>query len=157
MYPATPLPLQLDLAPSSPGTLAVLLLLVAACGLCDGLAQGALFGEAALLPPRFTQALVAGTAVSGGQAMSWCAHAGGNKAAVLVEQSSSGVLLPVWGVFCDAMPCSLPRPVRRAGVVVSLLRVCTKATLPDTEQGLRQSANLYFTITALVCAACVVV
>ncbi|KAL4428588.1 hypothetical protein ABPG77_008900 [Micractinium sp. CCAP 211/92] len=97
----------LDLAPSSPGTLALLLLLVAACGICDGLAQGALFGEAALLPPRYTQALVAGTAVS--------------------------------------------------GVVVSVLRVVTKATLPDTEHGLRQSANLYFTITALVCAACVVV
>ncbi|KAL4434383.1 hypothetical protein ABPG75_000824 [Micractinium tetrahymenae] len=97
----------LDLAPASSGTLAVLLLLVAACGLCDGLAQGALFGEAARLPPRFTQALIAGTAVS--------------------------------------------------GVVVSVLRVVTKATLPDTEQGLRQSANLYFAIAALVCAACTVV
>lgn len=61
------LSLQLDLAPASSGTLAALLLLVAACGVCDGLAQGALFGEAALLPPRFTQALVAGTAVSGGR------------------------------------------------------------------------------------------
>ena len=40
-----------------------------------------------------------------------------------------------------------------AGVAVSLLRVLTKATLPDTEAGLRRSANLYFALTALVCAS----
>lgn len=56
---------QLDLAPPSTGSLAALLLLVAACGAFDGFAQGALFGEAALLPPRYTQALVSGTAASG--------------------------------------------------------------------------------------------
>ena len=44
----------LDLAPDSAGTLGATLLLVAATGACDGLAQGALFGEAALLPPAFT-------------------------------------------------------------------------------------------------------
>ena len=44
-----------------------------------------------------------------------------------------------------------------AGVVGSLLRVITKATLPDTEAGLRRSANIYFTIAALVCASCTVV
>lgn len=58
---------QLNLAPPSPWALAAVLLLVALCGVCDGLAQGALFGEVALLPPRYTQALVAGTAVSGGR------------------------------------------------------------------------------------------
>lgn len=56
---------QLGLAPASTGNLAAVLLLVAACGACDGIAQGALFGEAALLPPKYTQALVSGTAVSG--------------------------------------------------------------------------------------------
>lgn len=44
-----------------------------------------------------------------------------------------------------------------AGVAVSLLRVLTKATLPDTEAGLRHSANLYFILTALVCASCTAV
>lgn len=39
-------------------------------------------------------------------------------------------------------------------MVTSLLRCLTKATLPDTEAGLRRSANLYFVIAALVCAAC---
>lgn len=40
---------------------------------------------------------------------------------------------------------------------MSLLRVATKATLPDTEQGLQRSANLYFCIAAMVCAACTAV
>jgi hypothetical protein len=42
-------------------------------------------------------------------------------------------------------------------VVVSLLRVLTKATLPDTPAGLRRSADLYFLIAALVCGACTAV
>ena len=88
-------------------TLSCVLLLVAACGAADGAAQGALFGEAAALDPRYTQALVAGTAIS--------------------------------------------------GVVVSFLRISTKAILPDTPQGLRASANLYFFLAALTCAGCVVV
>ncbi|PSC75565.1 Equilibrative nucleoside transporter 4 [Micractinium conductrix] len=77
------------------------MLLVAACGVCDALVQGGLFGETAQLPPRFTQALLTGTAVS--------------------------------------------------GVAISLLRVVTKAMLPGTEAGLRASANIYFSITALLC------
>jgi hypothetical protein len=46
-------------------TLGVTLFLVAVCGASDGVAQGALFGEAALLPARYTQALISGTAMSG--------------------------------------------------------------------------------------------
>jgi hypothetical protein len=59
-------PLQANLAPASTASLAATLALVALCGVCDGLAQGALFGEVALLPPKYTQALVAGTAASCG-------------------------------------------------------------------------------------------
>lgn len=92
-----------NLTGPSPRTLAALLLLVAGVGACDGMAQGALFGEAALLPPRFTQALVSGTSLS--------------------------------------------------GVAVSLLRLVTKATLPDTQSGLCASATLYFLLAAAVCAA----
>jgi equilibrative nucleoside transporter 1/2/3 len=61
----SPPSLQIDVLPPSDASLAAVLLLVALCGVCDGLAQGALFGEVALLPPRYTQALVAGTAASG--------------------------------------------------------------------------------------------
>ena len=43
-----------------------------------------------------------------------------------------------------------------SGIAVCLLRVATKATLPDTPKGLRASANAYFTLAALVCASCVV-
>ena len=45
---------------------------MAACGACDGFAQGALLGEAALLPPQYTQALVSGTAASGTQGRVAC-------------------------------------------------------------------------------------
>ena len=57
--------MQIDLFPAGVGTLTAMLILVALCGAADGAAQGALFGEAASLDPRYTQALVAGTAISG--------------------------------------------------------------------------------------------
>ncbi|KAJ9505593.1 hypothetical protein QJQ45_028297, partial [Haematococcus lacustris] len=47
------------------GVLAGLLGSVLLLGVGDGLAQGAVFGEAAQLPPSFTQAVVGGTACSG--------------------------------------------------------------------------------------------
>jgi hypothetical protein len=40
-----------------------------------------------------------------------------------------------------------------AGVAVALLRLATKATLPDTPEGLRRGATLYFLLAAAVCAA----
>jgi equilibrative nucleoside transporter 1/2/3 len=85
--------------------LAALLALVAACGACDGLASGALYGEAAVLSSRYTQALATGNSLS--------------------------------------------------GIAVSLLRLGTKATLPDSPDGLRRSANLYFCISAAACLGCV--
>lgn len=87
--------------------LGVILFLVALCGFADGIAQGALFGEAARLKSaEITQALVCGTAVS--------------------------------------------------GVAVCFLRVLTKASLPDTPEGLQKSANIYFSIAGIVCISCVV-
>lgn len=53
------------------------------------------------------------------------------------------------------LPADLdPCPVC-AGIAVSLLRLATKATLPDSPEGLRRSANLYFCISALACLGCV--
>lgn len=46
---------QLDMAGPGDAAFRLTLALVALCGVCDGLAQGALFGDAAALPPRFTQ------------------------------------------------------------------------------------------------------
>lgn len=57
--------MQIDILPAGAGTLTAMLLLVALCGAADGAAQGALFGEAASLDGRYTQALIAGTALSG--------------------------------------------------------------------------------------------
>lgn len=88
-------------------SLAVTLTFVFICGAADGMAQGALFGEAAAIHPRCTQALVAGTAIS--------------------------------------------------GVVVSMLRLATKAILPQTMVGLRLSADIYFLLAAIVCGSCVVI
>ncbi|KAG2494103.1 hypothetical protein HYH03_007742 [Edaphochlamys debaryana] len=50
-------------APAS--ALAAVVACVALVGLCDGFCQGALFGEAAQLPPAYTHAVVSGTASSG--------------------------------------------------------------------------------------------
>ncbi|KAL3138213.1 hypothetical protein ABBQ38_005434 [Trebouxia sp. C0009 RCD-2024] len=86
--------------------LPVILLFVVFVGLCDGVAQGAIFGDVALLPPKYTQAVVTGTAVS--------------------------------------------------GVAVSLLRLLTKAALPDSAEGLRRSSGVYFAASACVCAVCFV-
>jgi equilibrative nucleoside transporter 1/2/3 len=55
----------LDALPAGRGALGGALVPVAAAGAAAGLAQGALFGEAARLPPRSTRALVGGTSVSG--------------------------------------------------------------------------------------------
>ncbi len=148
-------PAQLDLAPATTGSLAALLLLVAACGACDGFAQGALFGEAALLPPQYTQALVSGTAASGEARMTsfLIAH---HKLTSMLALCRSWLLLLHPAVQAGRLRYH-PMPAVPAGVAVSLLRVLTKATLPDTEAGLRHSANLYFLLTALVCASCTAV
>lgn len=61
----TAMPLLDMFIPAGNGSLAVMLLLVAVCGMADGACQGALFGEAATLDPRYTQALITGTAISG--------------------------------------------------------------------------------------------
>ena len=98
--------LDLFLPRNSSLSLGFLLVSVAICGAADGAAQGALFGEAASSQPsaRYTQALVAGTAVS--------------------------------------------------GVVVSFLRILTKALLTETPDGLRISADIYFIVAAAFCALC---
>lgn len=58
--------LQMHHGSGGAAALAALLALVAACGACDGLASGALYGEAAVLAPRYTQALATGNSLSGG-------------------------------------------------------------------------------------------
>ena len=78
-----------------------LLAVAALVGLIDGTTQPGLFGEAALLPPAYTQALVAGTAVS--------------------------------------------------GTAISVLRIITKAALPDTRTGQRTATTAFFAVAGVVC------
>lgn len=47
--------LQLDAITVRQSPLPVILLFVVFVGLCDGVAQGAIFGDVALLPPKYTQ------------------------------------------------------------------------------------------------------
>jgi len=61
---------------------------------------------------------------------------------------------------CCALHLSLPpHPLAPpgAGVAVSLLRMATKALLPATPAGLRQSASIYFGLAALLCLTCTLV
>ena len=49
--------LQLDAVTARQASLEVILLFVVFVGLCDGVAQGAIFGDVALLPPKYTQVI----------------------------------------------------------------------------------------------------
>jgi hypothetical protein len=106
-----PLP-QLNAAPPSSAALAAVLLLVALCGVCDGLAQGALFGEVALLPPRYTQALVAGTAVSGELRETYAAQVSAGSGRQVSPPSAPCVCVPAGTrrslalLPCTALLCS---------------------------------------------------
>ncbi|KAF5785368.1 putative equilibrative nucleoside transporter, MFS transporter superfamily [Helianthus annuus] len=42
------------------------------------------------------------------------------------------------------------------GLVVSILRIVTKASLPYTQQGLRTSTQIYFVISALIILLCII-
>ena len=55
----------MDALPASGRALAGLLALVAACGVFDGLTSGALYGEAGVLAPRYTQAIATGNSAAG--------------------------------------------------------------------------------------------
>ncbi len=59
------MPLQMDRSSGAAAALAALLALVVACGAFDGLTSGALYGEAAVLAPSYTQALATGNSLSG--------------------------------------------------------------------------------------------
>lgn len=50
--------LQVDAITVRQSPLPVILLFVVFVGLCDGVAQGAIFGDVALLPPKYTQVLL---------------------------------------------------------------------------------------------------
>ncbi|CAN6464593.1 unnamed protein product [Victoria cruziana] len=78
---------------------------IALSGVGDALVQGSLIGSAGELPPRYMQALVAGTAAS--------------------------------------------------AVLVSAMRIITKAVYPQDARGLRKSANLYFGLSIAVMFICI--
>ena len=52
---STPVPLQLDAISGGSAPLGAVLALLVLVGVCDGLAQGAIFADASLMPPWATQ------------------------------------------------------------------------------------------------------
>ncbi|OAY80445.1 Equilibrative nucleotide transporter 1 [Ananas comosus] len=100
----------------------------ALCGVADALVQGGVIGSAGELPERYMQAVVAGTAFS---------------AAVQLDLSQQQDM--------SSLMCYM-----RFGVLVSIMRVFTKAIYPQDAHGLRKSAILYFVVSIVVMAICLV-
>ncbi|KAF8069407.1 ETN8 [Scenedesmus sp. PABB004] len=132
-----------------PAALGVLLACVAAVGVLDGLSQGAVYADAAQLPPRYTHVrAAAGSAPArGGEG-----GAGGARPAPRAPRARR------------------PRRPRRSaraqavvggtassGVLICLLRIATKASLPATRAGLRRSTALYFAAAGCISAVCWVI
>lgn len=139
----------MDAMPPSGRALAALLALVSACGVFDGLTSGALYGEAGVLAPRYTQAIATGNSAAGGRA---ARDAGWVCCSACLRSLRSRPPHCCCCTHAERGPCPPAHPA--AGVIVSLLRAATKATLPPTPDGLRASAHLYFGLAAAACAAC---
>lgn len=92
------------LVPAFTSNLGILCAGIALNGVADALAQGSLFAQVASMPETYTQALMAGTSLS--------------------------------------------------GLIVSVLRVVTKASFPATDSGAASSASVYFVCAALWVLAC---
>ena len=92
------------LVPAFTSNLGILCAGIALNGVADALAQGSLFAQVASMPETYTQALMAGTSLS--------------------------------------------------GLIVSVLRVVTKASFPATDSGAAASASVYFVCAALWVLAC---
>ncbi|CAL0329414.1 unnamed protein product [Lupinus luteus] len=84
----------------------VTVLAVAISAVADALVQGSIVGSASLLPERYMQAVIAGTAGS--------------------------------------------------GILVSVLRIFTKAVFSQDASGLRKSANLYFAVSIVIMFICTI-
>ncbi|KAF8378093.1 hypothetical protein HHK36_029429 [Tetracentron sinense] len=108
---------------------------VALSGVADALVQGGIIGSAGELPARYMQAVVAGTAASGLTLLA---------------------LLCQFITKCITEILTSKSELLTAGVLVSVLRIITKAVFPQDAHGLRKSANLYFTVSIVVMVICIV-
>ncbi|WIA30418.1 hypothetical protein OEZ86_000502 [Tetradesmus obliquus] len=113
--------------------LAVVLLAVVLVGVLDGLAQGAIFADAAALPPQYTHAVVGGTASSGviicllriaTKAALPPTRAGLRKSTAIYFSISGGITLACFAVYYAVLPrLGVVRYYKRgpaAGAVVEL-------------------------------------
>ncbi|KAK6922165.1 Equilibrative nucleoside transporter [Dillenia turbinata] len=109
-------------------------------GAGDALVQGGIIGSAGELPERYMQAVVAGTAAS--------------------VKCDLGILdFEGFGFVCGdfvSLDDALIRVLEFKGVLVSFLRIFTKAVYSQDAQGLRSSALLYFSVSIVFMAVCVV-
>ena len=133
----------------SPAPLAAALAVAALVGVADGLSQPAVYGETALLPPAYTQAVVGGTAVSGVVTSllrvvtraALPSAAGGGRAAVVAFFATSaaecGVAAVLYGV---ALPrtsvwrrLSAEHAEARKGVATPEVELAPRAPAPGSD------------------------
>ncbi|PPD98394.1 hypothetical protein GOBAR_DD04568 [Gossypium barbadense] len=112
--------------------------LLALAGIGDALVQGGLIGAAGELPERYMQAIVAG---SGGSVLFWSVTSG-----FWYQQD------PRLSPELTQLESCLDSP----GVLVSMLRILTKAVFPQDGDGLRKSAYLYFFTSIVFMVICIV-
>lgn len=128
-------------------TYGITIFLAALLGASDGVAQGSLFGAAGCLPAQYTQVRHA--------------RAGTPPQPRPLSHGDSSSNIP------NPDHCFLPGTALAmqavcagtsySGLVVSLLRIATKAALPMTASGLRSSAFLYFGIASVTVALCIAI
>ncbi|EFJ45212.1 hypothetical protein VOLCADRAFT_94371 [Volvox carteri f. nagariensis] len=117
--------------PAAVGGLLAVLVCVALVGACDGLCQGAVYGEAAQLPPPYMQALVSGTA-------------------------SSGLLVGLMRITSKAVFENVPgAPARDEGG--DSVAGEEEEVFKRKREGLRDGTRLYFALAGLLSFACLIV
>lgn len=58
------------------------------------------------------------------------------------------------GYMCCCILQAVVMGAAASGVIVSIIRVVTKGSLPQTPEGLRISTQIYFAISSLITAVC---
>ncbi|PRP72993.1 hypothetical protein PROFUN_14656 [Planoprotostelium fungivorum] len=74
----------------------------------------------------------------------------------LIDAIAQGALYGLAGVYPPEATQALVSGSGATGLIISLVRLITKGALPDTADGLRQSAILYFVFSALFMVICMI-
>ncbi|KAF1899605.1 hypothetical protein Lal_00019733 [Lupinus albus] len=151
-------------------------LAVGLAAVADALVQGSIVGSAGLLPERYMQAVIAGTAGSGLLYIEeqvyldqwWILDTETDGASYIKEPPTIGEWrrVSVIGHVKSEQPqgSSFLSPkyevkyinILVSGILVSVLRIFTKAVYSQDASGLRKSANLYFAVSIVIEFICII-